>query len=109
MRELLERILAGTEAGDAIELDAIGEAIGARAITSEEIDALLTAIEEAGRKVVTRPGGHGEKTLKRVLDVARTLRAELGRAPRASEIAARTDLTLLDVQHALALARIIQR
>lgn len=106
---LLEEVLAGSKRGDEIELDRIGDVIGARAITSEEIDALLTAIEKAGRKVVTRTGGHGEKTLKRVLDVARTLRAELGRAPRAAEIAGRTDLSLLDVQHALALARIIQR
>ena len=109
MSELLLAILAGTKPGDAIELDAIGEAIGIRAITSEEIDALLTAIEQSGRKVVARAGGGGEANLKRVLEVARTLRAELGRAPRASEIAARTDLSLLDVQHALALARIIQR
>ena len=95
--------------GDEIQLDAIGEAIGARAISAEEIDALLTALEKAGRKVVTRAGGHGEANLKRVLQIARTLRVELGRAPRAAEIAERTDLSLLDVQHALALARIIQR
>lgn len=104
-----EQILSGTRAGDAIELDAIGDAIGARAISAEQIDRLLGAIETAGRKVVSRQGGQGEANLKRVLTVARALRAELGRAPRAAEIAAGTDLSLLDVQHALSLARIMQR
>lgn len=106
---IVEEILARTKKGEAIELDAIGEAIGTKAIASDEIDAMLALIEKRGRKVVTRPGGSGEATLKTVLSIARLLRAELGRAPRPQEIAARAGLSEVDVQHALSLARIMQR
>jgi hypothetical protein len=106
---IVDQLLAETNDGDAIELDAIGEAIGARAISQDEIDAMLSAIEKRGRRVVTAEGGRGESTLKIVLDAARSLRAELGRAPRADEIASRAKISQQEVQHALALARVMQR
>ena len=116
MRELRPELLAivagllrRTKKGDAIELDAIGEAVAALTIGSEEIDAMLVILEKRGRRVVSRPGGSGEATLKTVLTTARALRAELGRAPRSQEIATRAGLSEIDVQHALALARIMQR
>lgn len=105
----MEELLRGTAEGEAIELDAIGEAIGARAIGQDEIDAMLSAIEARGRRVVSPPGGRGEIQLKSVLDAARVLRGELGRPPRPDEIAARAGISREDVQHALSLARIMQR
>lgn len=92
-----------------IELDAIGEAIGARTISAEEIDALLATIEQRGRRIASAQTGRGEASLKSVLDAARVLKAELGRAPRADEIAARAGIGLAQVQHALALAKVMQR
>ena len=113
MRPELERIvqslLAATAAGDTVELDAIGEAVGAMAISADEIDALFAALEEKGRHVASPEGGRGEASLARVLDAARALRAELGRPPRSEEIARRAGLSAAEVQHALALARVIQR
>jgi hypothetical protein len=106
---LVDTLLEGTAPGDAITLDAIGEAIGARRIAQDEIDEMLSAIEARGRVVTTPPGGQGEARLKRVLDAARALRVELGRAPRADQIAERSGLTQGEVEHALALAKIIQR
>lgn len=106
---VVDALLAPARPGSAIELDAIGEAIGARAVSADEIDAMLSLIEGRGFRVVTRAGGGGEATLKTVLTVARALRAELGRAPRPDEIAGRAGLGLIDVQHALSLARIMQR
>ena len=106
---VIEGLLADRSPKSAIELDAIGEAIGTRAISSEEIDGMLTTIEKRGHKVVTRGGGGGEAALKTVLTTARAMKAELGRVPRPSEIAERTKLPLIDVHHALSLARIIQR
>jgi len=106
---IVEKLLAGTKKGDAIELDTVGDAVGAMTIGSDEIDAMIAVIETRGRRVVTRPGGGGEANLKTVLTTARTLRAELGRAPRAQEIAARAGLSETDVQHALERARIMQR
>jgi hypothetical protein len=109
LAKLVADLLAGTAKGDAIELDAIGEAIGARAISQDEIDAVLSAIEKRGRRVVSPEGGRGEASLKIVLDAARVLRADLGRAPRPDEIAQRAGISREEVQHALALARVIQR
>jgi hypothetical protein len=106
---LLEELLRNSAEGDAIELDAIGEAIGARAISQDEIDSILSAIEQRGRRVASAEGGRGEADLKTVLAAARELRAELGRPPRPDEIVARAGISREEVQHALALARIIQR
>jgi hypothetical protein len=109
LAKLVDDLLRGTAEGDAVMLDAIGEAIGARPIGQDEIDAMLSTIEERGRHVISAEGGRGELHLKSVLAAARGLRAELGRAPRSEEIAARAGITQADVQHALALARIMQR
>lgn len=106
---IVEGLLARTKKGDLIELDALGEAVGTMTIGSDEIDAMLTMLEGRGRRVTTRKGGGGEAALKTVLTTARALRAELGRAPRVQEIATRAGLSEADVQHALALASIMQR
>jgi hypothetical protein len=113
MRPELERIaqsiLAATSVGDAVELDAIGEAIGTASISPDEIDALFGVLEAAGRRIASPEGARGIARLARVLDAARALRAELGRAPRADEIARHAGLSAAEVQHALALARVMQR
>ncbi len=109
LQDIVDRLVRETKAGEAVELDLLGDAIGARAVAQDEIDAMLRAIEAAGRRVATPPGGKGEATLKTVLDSARVLRAELGRAPRPREIAERAGISEAEVQHALSLARIIQR
>lgn len=109
LARLVEDLVRGTPEGGAITLDAIGEAIGARAIGQDEIDAMLAAIERRGRRVATAEGGRGEADLKIVVATARVLRAELGRPPRPDEIAERAGLSREQVQHALALARIMQR
>jgi hypothetical protein len=82
-----------------VTLDEVGEAIGARAITAEEIDAILTALEDAGRKVTSPGGGAGEAHLKATVAAARALAPELGRKPTAKT----------DVRHALMLLKIMQR
>jgi hypothetical protein len=109
LARIVEELLRAAAPGDAIQLDALGEAIGARAVSQGEIDAMLSAIEASGRRVETPEGGRGEANLKVVVEVARALRQELGRAPRAAEIAARAGMSPEDVQHALALAKVMQR
>lgn len=106
---VVDALLGSTAEGDAITLDAIGEAIGARPASADEIDRMFSMFERRGRRVTAPEGGGGEATLKRVLDAARALRAELGRPPRHDELAARTELSREDVRRALALARIMQR
>lgn len=109
LQAIVDRLLAGTKGGDAIELDAVGEAIGDSAVSQDEIDLVIRTIEARGRKVSSPSGGTGEARLKTVLAAARELRTELGRAPRVAEIAARAGIDAAEVEHALALAKIIQR
>ena len=109
LASVVAELLRTSREGDTITLDAVGDAIGTRAASADEIDVMLTMIEEAGRHVASEESGRGEAKLKSVLDAARALRAELGRPPRHDEIAARAGISRDDVQHALALARIMQR
>lgn len=109
VRLIVEDLLAASEASNEIALDAIGEAIGIRAITPEEIDAIMTALEAGGRRIIGPTGGEGEAHLRAVVAAARALAPELGRRPTVAEIAERSGLTPLEVRHALALVRIMQR
>ena len=109
LASVVDGLLRDTSKGGTITLDAIGDAIGTRAASAAEIDVMLSMLEAQGRHVVSPEGGGGESKLKSVLDAARALRAELGRPPRHDEIAARAGISREDVQHALALARIMQR
>jgi hypothetical protein len=69
----------------------------------------MTALESKGRRVVGPEGGGGEERLKKVVEAARTLGPELGRKPTLAEIAACAGLSPLEVRHALALLRVMQR
>lgn len=92
-----------------ISLDQVAEAIGTLRITPDEIDALFSWLEARGREVGAPAGRSASALLQDVLLVARSLRAELGRAPHPREIAERSALPLDAVQRALWFARILQR
>lgn len=112
MRPELEAIVRALLASsdDAVSIDALGEAIGDRAVTHDEIDAMIAALEAAGRRVVGADGaGEGEARLRAVVAAAKELRAALGRTPTALEIADKTGLSVDAVKHALSLARVMQR
>jgi hypothetical protein len=91
-----------------ITLDELGDAIGAMIIAQDEIDALMQALEAEGRVIASEPGGHGEETLKQVLDAARAIKAD-GHSPSVAEITKMTGLPIGRVKNALALARVIAR
>lgn len=109
LRQVLDALLEGSEDRRAVTLDEIGESLGVMAVNAEEIDALLTALEAAGRRIDGPDGAHGESRLRVVIAAARELRAELGRTPRPEEIAARASMPIEAVRHALALAKVMQR
>jgi hypothetical protein len=109
LQAIVDELLAASEDSREVHLDAVGEAIGARAITTPEIEAIMDALDAAGRKLVGPNGGSGEDRLKTVIATARVLGPELGRKPTVAEIAARSGLGEDEVRHALALAKVMQR
>ena len=92
-----------------LSLDDVGEALGTLRVTQDEIDALFSWLEAQGRAIGDPVGRGAAELLADVLGTARTLRAELGRAPQPREIAERSSLSLAAVQRALWFARILQR
>src|SRR5258706_3658553 len=56
-----------------VSLDQIGDALGTLAVTTDEIDAVLSALEAAGRTIAGPEGGRGAETLRAVLPAARAL------------------------------------
>jgi uncharacterized protein YidB (DUF937 family) len=106
---VLARLLADSAGTRKVTLDEIGEAIGVIAVSTDDVDALITALEKAGRAVVGPEGARGVGNLQRVLPVARALAASLGRAPSVTELAEKTGLSEEDVRNALALGRVMGR
>jgi hypothetical protein len=92
-----------------VPLDALGDAIATEAVTTVEIDEMMSGIESAGLQVTSPKMENGEVTLKHVLDAARALSLETGERPTAAAIAAHAGIALVDVHHALALAKVMQR
>ena len=106
--KIVEALIARTSSGATLTIDDVGNAIGTRAVTPPEIDEMIALLEKSGRHVQAPEGQHGESHLKKVIAAARALRAE-GVTARAEDIAARTGLTRAEVEHALALVRVMQR
>jgi hypothetical protein len=109
LQAIVRELLAASERGGGISLDTLGDAIGTRAVSQAEIDAMLSQLEDAGRRVVGGEELRGEAHLKRVLATARAFSAEFGRRPKLAELAQRSGLTLEQVRHALTLVKIMQR
>lgn len=93
----------------ALSLDHVAEAIGTLLVTPDEIGELFDTLEAAGRPVDDVKGPRAAELLRQVLNTARVLRQELGRAPQPREIAERSQLSLELVQRGLWFARILQR
>ena len=109
LQAVVSDLLAASAAGSPIGLDRIGNAVGTLSVSTEEIEAIFVALESQGRQVSAPPGGGGEARLKRVIDAARSLKAESGARPTLGQVAERAVLTRDDVLGALFLLRIMQR
>lgn len=106
---VLAKLIADSERTRVIPLDAIGEAIGTNAISTDEIDALFTALEQRGRMIASPAGGSGEALLKRVVTAARELKRDAPRRLTIEDVAQQAGLTREQVISALALLHIMQR
>ena len=109
LQAIVDALLAASAASQEVTLDAIGLAVGTRAITPAEIDEILVALEASGRAITGPAGGAGVERLKAVVAAARALATEHGRPATAAEIAARSGLSRDDIRHALTLLKIMQR
>jgi hypothetical protein len=107
LEPLLHELLARPERH--LDLDVIGDVIGAAAVSADDIDALFAALERHGRVVGDPTAGAASEALARVLATARELRREHGRVPSAAEIAARAGISVEVVRRALLFARVVQR
>jgi hypothetical protein len=105
LRRVADDLLAR---GRRLTLDEVAEAIGAIAISSEEIDELLSEVE-AHADVDCAPPVAARESLARVLASARALKSELGRAPSPDEIARHGGLSRDAVRLALLYARTLSR
>ncbi len=92
-----------------ISLDRLAEALGTLAVSSEEIDEMITWLESRGRSVGQPPTGPNAETLQTVLVSARMLKVTTQRTPNATEVAEHSGLELAAVQRALFFAKILQR
>ena len=63
LQAIVETLLAESAEAREVTLDAIGNAVGARAITSVEIDAMIAVLEASGRAITGPVGGSGEDRL----------------------------------------------
>jgi hypothetical protein len=103
------RLLAASAASGTVTLDELGDAIDTLPVTTDEIDAVLAALEAAGRRVAPSDERDRMGDLRAVLAAARGLRLEQGRPPSTDDIAARSGLRASDVRTALLLARVLGR
>jgi hypothetical protein len=105
LESVLVQLLTRNARDGSVDIDDFAETLGVLAVTTDEIDELMTRFETEGGRLTSPEGGGGQDRLKVVLEAARALRIELGRLPTAAEIAARTGLNVEQVRHALALGR----
>ena len=109
LEQVVVLLLAESAATGHVTLDQLGDAIGAMAVSYVDVDAVISALEAAGRIVEAGAKPRGEEHLQLIIRGIRELSSQLGRRPTQPEIAERTGLTQAEVSHALQLARIMQR
>ncbi|MBI2389814.1 MAG: hypothetical protein HYV09_09500 [Deltaproteobacteria bacterium] len=106
LRAAVEGLLA--DHPERVPLDAIGDALGLTTDTTE-IEAVLDALEAAGRTIVAPEGARGVAALRKVVPAARAIARRTGRTAKVVEIAAETGLAEPEVRQALLLARVMGR
>jgi hypothetical protein len=91
-----------------VEIDEIGEVIGADLATTEDIDALFTGLEALGFTVGVGPAPAPPAQLRAVLLAARALKAK-GERPTFESVARAAGVSITEVRSALLYAQVLQR
>jgi len=105
---VLDDLLRGSETSTEVSLDQIGEALGTMNVSFDEIEAIVSALEAAGRAVVGDVGADPKADLRIVIEASHTLRAR-GETPTVPTLAQNTGLSEQRVRTALRLGQIIGR
>ncbi len=108
VQRVIDALLADSAPGASIHLDRVGDAVGAQAFSADDIEAVIAALESAGRQVVS-PSATGKTDLPAVLEAARAIQSESGSRATVAAIAKRTGLTEDAVRLALSLGRVMGR
>ncbi|MEI8259207.1 MAG: hypothetical protein WCJ30_26360 [Deltaproteobacteria bacterium] len=108
VESVIDTLLGETPRGAEVTLDRVGELVGARAFTFDEVDEVIAAVEKAGHRV-TSPRTTAKADLQAVLSAARDIQRESHARPSVPAIAARTGLPADAVRQALSLGRIMGR
>ncbi len=98
---ILQELLGRHRASGRVHLNDLGEVIGARAVTQEEIEQIVDRLEAEGLRVGEALDGEDVGVMQRVLASARRLRASLGRRPTVGEIAGDAGCAEHEVRRAL--------
>lgn len=91
----------GAEAAPVVDLDAIADAVGTLAVSYEEVDALVEALEGRGLRVGEAPSEADVALVREVLRAARGLAAEGGQPPTLAALSARVGRHPIVVRSAL--------
>jgi hypothetical protein len=110
MQSVVASILAQLlmESGQVVALDAVADAIGAAAVTMQDIEAIFDGLEAAGRTIEAERRDP-PAALKQVLATVRSFSAVSGRRPTVPEIAEHSGLTVADIRFAMLYARVLVR
>lgn len=108
LASVYQHLLETSTSERTVSLNAIGDALGDRAVSVTEIESLFVALEGAGRQITHDSGIGAEAKLKRVVHAVRALRKS-NRQPHLPTVAAQAGLDEADVLSALALLRVMQR
>jgi hypothetical protein len=110
MHSLVPTILAQllAESGQVVALDAVADAIGAAAVTMQDIEAIFEGLEAAGRSIEAERRDP-PAALKQVLATVRSFSAISGRRPTLPEIAQHSGLSIANVRFAMLYARVLLR
>lgn len=106
IQDIVAKLIA--QSADLISLDQLAEAIGAEAVTMQDIEAIFQALEHAGRRVEAETKDP-PATLARVLATVRSFSTLSGRRPNLAEIAQHSGLAPGEVRFALLYARVLVR
>lgn len=106
VQEVLSQLLALSERTRQVSLDQLGDAIGGRPLSNEELELVIDGLEQAGRFVTAPFDQDVVDHLRAVIATASDIRRS-GQLATVDGIALRAGLTVEEVRTALAFARVM--